>query len=317
MKKVTDLTGKRFGHLTVISRAPDKVLKSGRTKPAWLCRCDCGNTVAVLGESLRHGDTRSCGCAKIALNRETHTKHILPGTRYGHLTVIAEADTRSHYTYYLCQCDCGSKKIIRATDLRQGKTKSCGCGIRKAAREKTEDLTGQRFGRLTVIGRGADYVRKDTGQRTIRWLCRCDCGRGTLVSKTQLKSGKVISCGCYNRELLLSGKAGKKRLQNKKKEEEGKSYKTNCGLTCTVIQYNGTHDVAVKFEDGMQVTCEMRRIKDGTVRHPVFNGRIPKEGTPYFGWTIFPGAFNIGGKKYYKVQDPDGNRALKLPNELY
>lgn len=57
-----DLTGVKFGHLTVIKRTEDKVLSSGVSKPMWLCQCDCGAQKAILGESLRNGTTKSCGC---------------------------------------------------------------------------------------------------------------------------------------------------------------------------------------------------------------------------------------------------------------
>ena len=55
---------------------------------------------------------------------------------------------------------------------------------------KKLDLTGQRFGRLTVL-RPAENV----GTRTA-WLCRCDCGRETVVLTSRLRSGHTRSCGC-------------------------------------------------------------------------------------------------------------------------
>lgn len=59
------------------------------------------------------------------------------------------------------------------------------------------DLTGQRFGCLTVI----EEAEKIEGNRHIRWLCVCDCGTKTLVLGYNLKSGDVKSCGCLHREL--------------------------------------------------------------------------------------------------------------------
>ena len=50
--------GHRFGKLAVLS-------DTGRSKtqrPVWLCCCDCGIEIEVLGKYLRNGDTRSCGC---------------------------------------------------------------------------------------------------------------------------------------------------------------------------------------------------------------------------------------------------------------
>lgn len=55
-----DLTGRRFGRLTVVSRVPD-------TNPIkWHCRCDCGHFTDVLGWNLRSGKTTSCGCNRVA-----------------------------------------------------------------------------------------------------------------------------------------------------------------------------------------------------------------------------------------------------------
>lgn len=53
--------GNRYGRLTVIGRAP---ADSGLCGAMWICRCDCGKTVQVLGIRLRSGNNRSCGCLK-------------------------------------------------------------------------------------------------------------------------------------------------------------------------------------------------------------------------------------------------------------
>ena len=58
MNKVCDLTSKRFNKLVVISRVNND--KYGNSK--WLCKCDCGNKVEVLGVRLRNNHTKSCGC---------------------------------------------------------------------------------------------------------------------------------------------------------------------------------------------------------------------------------------------------------------
>lgn len=60
---------------------------------------------------------------------------------------------------------------------------------------KLIDLTGQRFGKLVVVGRGSDYV-SPRGFSSVRWICRCDCGNTTEVGRTSLKSGSIKSCGC-------------------------------------------------------------------------------------------------------------------------
>lgn len=57
-----DLSGKRYGYLTVIERVEDREYKGGRKKTQYLCLCDCGNTTFATGECLRCGSTKSCGC---------------------------------------------------------------------------------------------------------------------------------------------------------------------------------------------------------------------------------------------------------------
>ena len=57
MPAFIDLTGHRYNHLTVISRA------ASTKRSKWNCLCDCGNAVIVLSYNLRGGHTKSCGCA--------------------------------------------------------------------------------------------------------------------------------------------------------------------------------------------------------------------------------------------------------------
>lgn len=64
MPKFIDRTGSKFSRLLVMSRAPSRQL-SGKLRTYWLCRCDCGNEVEVLMDSLISGNTQSCGCQRI------------------------------------------------------------------------------------------------------------------------------------------------------------------------------------------------------------------------------------------------------------
>lgn len=63
---------------------------------------------------------------------------------------------------------------------------------------KLIDLTGQKFGRLTV-------VCKAEPQQNTKWWCKCDCGNpnGILVYGNNLKRGLTTSCGCVHREKLI------------------------------------------------------------------------------------------------------------------
>ncbi len=88
-----------------------------------------------------------------------------------------------------CQCDCGNFSLVRVTKLTSGDAKSCGCS--RTGDRKARNITGQRFGRLTVMKRtskkkAACYV----------WRCRCDCGNIVFATLGPLNSGHKKSCGC-------------------------------------------------------------------------------------------------------------------------
>jgi hypothetical protein len=56
--RTPDLTGQRFGRLTVLRRAPARPDR----KSAWECVCVCGNATSVMAKNLIAGRTKSCGC---------------------------------------------------------------------------------------------------------------------------------------------------------------------------------------------------------------------------------------------------------------
>lgn len=61
---------------------------------------------------------------------------------------------------------------------------------------KFHNITGQKFGRLTVI------EQVPTDKRNIRWKCRCECGSVVIFRGSSLLSGDVFSCGCYRRDMM-------------------------------------------------------------------------------------------------------------------
>lgn len=59
----------------------------------------------------------------------------LTGKKFGRLTVVEFAESKNGRTYWLCECDCGNKKIVRGAHLKNGDTVSCGC-YREEKREE-------------------------------------------------------------------------------------------------------------------------------------------------------------------------------------
>jgi len=124
VSKVIDLTGQRFGELTVIKRVENNKHK----KAQFLCRCDCGRETVKLGVLLLSGRTTSCG------------RKNLIGLKFGRWTVLEEAEPligrRDKRRAYLCKCECGTKRIVSAKALTSNKSLSCGCLPREILLEK-------------------------------------------------------------------------------------------------------------------------------------------------------------------------------------
>lgn len=72
MSRLIDLTGQRFGRLSVIERS-QRNRKAGHAM--WVCLCDCGQLCEVDGYRLRHGLTKSCGCLMLEWLHTPHRTH--------------------------------------------------------------------------------------------------------------------------------------------------------------------------------------------------------------------------------------------------
>ncbi len=62
---------------------------------------------------------------------------------------------------------------------------------------KKIDLKNQRYGRLIVLHKAKTMTKR------IKWLCLCDCGNKKVIQANHLRSGDIVSCGCYNKEVIL------------------------------------------------------------------------------------------------------------------
>lgn len=134
----------------------------------------------------------------------------IAGVKSGKLTAlfrVARPNDTTKQTWWLCQCDCGNQVIIRATYLLNGNSKSCGCSWIESGRKNSgyQDLSGQRFGSLTVLERakGPQWSKK------AYYKCLCDCGNETVAQGSELKSGHRRSCGCR-----VGFSAGEERIKN-------------------------------------------------------------------------------------------------------
>lgn len=71
-----DLTGKKFGHWTVLGRAEDRICSNGHRDIYWVCQCDCiDQTIKeVCGNTLKRGMSKSCGCEQRKIAGQYHKK---------------------------------------------------------------------------------------------------------------------------------------------------------------------------------------------------------------------------------------------------
>ena len=130
----------------------------------------------------------------------------LTNKKFGRLTVLERDNSKpkghGKPVYWLCQCDCGNVKSVKACHLKDGSIQSCGCLHReKVSKQFSKDISNKKYDHLTAIQ--PLYVN-DHGE-TI-WLCRCDCGNlceksiGQLTDKRRIKSCGHVHIKSYAEE---------------------------------------------------------------------------------------------------------------------
>ena len=140
---------------------------------------------------------------KCGTRKPAHNLVDLQGKRFGNLTVLQKGAGRftsggAYKCTWLCKCDCGKEIEVDAQHLKRGHTTSCGCKKHSNKGSHFEDLTGKRFGRLTVL---YFMEQKDRSARQFNWMCKCECGNMKKASANKLKNGLLQSCGCLKKEM--------------------------------------------------------------------------------------------------------------------
>lgn len=144
----------------------------------------------------------------------------LTGARFGRWVVINKAIrppmSNRQGAYWLCQCDCGNKKVVHGKPLRENESTSCGCFqkeqtinyIKKKSRKSKvqkvsrveilkSKLINVKFSRLVVL----EYAgRNKSNIHTFK--CLCDCGNITFADYISLKGRSKRSCGCLALEII-------------------------------------------------------------------------------------------------------------------
>lgn len=114
------------------------------------------------------------------------------GDVYSYLTVL-ERDTKKGRASQICQCKCGKIVDVTGMQLRNGKTKSCGCYQKEqTAKVGLIDLTGKEIGNFIVL----ENIQGNKHTGDTLWRCRCNlCGNeNAIISSNNIY--KQESCGC-------------------------------------------------------------------------------------------------------------------------
>ena len=169
----------------------------------------------------------------------------LTGMVFGKLTVLEYAGKKGRHTTWLCRCACGKETTVFTTSLKSGDTTSCGCANafnKRVTLFGDTDLTGKRFGSLTVIGR-----------KNIRsWFCRCDCGREFSRDTSKLHGDFALKCkicAAADRRMDLTGKRFGRLVAIEIEKRENKPHrnrvhwlcKCDCGNTASVVSSQLVH----------------------------------------------------------------------------
>jgi len=106
---------------------------------------------------------------------------------------------------------------------------------------------GQKFKRLTIVEKSN---KKDAGRNSY-YLCLCDCGNKKLVRRNHLLSGRIVSCGCYRKELIDG-------YLRKKNTTHGKSYSKIYGIYASMMDrcYNSNMHAYHRYGGRGIFVCE-------------------------------------------------------------
>jgi hypothetical protein len=219
MTQPIDLTGRRFGRLTVLEFSHNVAQYRH-----WRVRCDCGNEFTVRGSSLTSENTTQCKrCSELGRRGNQHAKkhgHSANPTPtyqswkamwarldnpnnaswkyYGEKGISAPESWRDYEVFLFEMKERPPGTILDRNDpAKDYGPNNCAWRTPLEARQNQrqgrrppEDLIGQRFGRLVAVR--LSHVKDGHAH----WLCQCDCGGNRIAAAHNLKRGHTRSCGC-------------------------------------------------------------------------------------------------------------------------
>lgn len=233
----------------------------------------------------------------------------LTNQRFGQLVATKRGEKIDRYTRWVCLCDCGRETTVRTDYLRNGHTTSCGCACGRV------DITGQTFGRLTVIESIPGGKQR----------CLCSCGNMIEVLTYNLKNGNTQSCGCLQKEKtseanfisLVGQRFGKlivqERVENNRYGHVCYKCKCDCGGE-TIVDVNNlrngnTNSCGCLKSKGEMIINNWLQNHDIIFQAQYSHEQIVLDSNrrPFFDFAIFDNNDNLlgfieyNGKQHYEI----------------
>lgn len=163
MGRIKDLTGQKFGRLTVIK---DSGLRASNRSVKWECLCECGNICYKTSTSLKSNHFQSCGCYLKDWMKENKVKDIT-GQKFGKWTALERTDELADSNSYkwICQCECGTIRKVDLHSLTSGRSLSCGCLKSKGEEKIAQSLSKLGIKFIKEYAGFDDCLNKETNAR--------------------------------------------------------------------------------------------------------------------------------------------------------
>lgn len=176
--KIIDLTGKRFGRLTMLGQAAGRITLGGQLKTRWNARCDCGIIKIVDAEAVRTGRSTSCGCYRTELSKKRFRTHGLTGTsRDLMLRTARQKAKKNKLPFNLTLADIVIPKIcpllgipIIPIDGQRGKRTSRGPTLNSPSLDRKRPELGYVRDNVWVISYRANSIKNDASVAELRQI---------------------------------------------------------------------------------------------------------------------------------------------------
>lgn len=186
------MTGERFGRLTVLSRCDKDEMKYSHK-----CKCDCGRIINVRTDSLKSGNTKSCGCLQRELATDRFLKHGMYKTPEYH--AWQSMFQRCENTKHPCYKDYGGRGISVCEEWGSFDTFLLDMGMKPSS-----DYS------LDRIDNNQGYNKDNC-----RWATRSQQNSNTRSSRLLTHCGKTMTLSQWSSERGIHPETLRKRLRNK------------------------------------------------------------------------------------------------------